>query len=169
MLPQLDKIKGIHPGVILKRELKIQDLKSSELASLIDEHKQTISAIVNKRRDINPKLSIKLAKQFNVDEAYFMILQACYDVKINTKTELKKTPNLSIIRKVLFWDTDINIIDWEKNSKSVVKRILERGNDLEINEIISFYGRARIIDEIKKIKNSILPSFNLNIQKYNLV
>ena len=169
MLPKIKKIKGIHPGAILRRELKTQGLKGSELARSIDEHKQTISAILNKRRDINPKLSIKLSKLFNVDEDYFMILQASYDVKIAIASEIKITPNINNIRKVIFWDTDINKIDWDKNSKSVIKRILERGNQKEINEIISFYGRKKISAEVTKINNNTLPSFQYNIKKYNLM
>lgn len=169
MLPKLNKIKGVHPGAILRRELKIQGLKSSELAISINEHKQTISAILNKRRDINPKLSIKLSKRFSVDADYFMTLQASYDVKITLESEIRHTPNINNIRKVIFWDTDINKINWDKNSNSVIKRILERGNQKEINEIISFYGRKAISIEVKKIDNSRLPSFDNNIKKYNLI
>jgi len=58
MLPDIEKIKGVHPGAILKRELKILCIKGSELANIIQEHKQTISAVLNKRRAINPALSI---------------------------------------------------------------------------------------------------------------
>ncbi|MDH5380754.1 MAG: helix-turn-helix domain-containing protein, partial [Cyclobacteriaceae bacterium] len=76
MLPELYKIKGIHPGYILKRELKSRGLKSSQLATSIDEHKQTISAILNRKRKITPILSIKLSETFDVDQDYFMILQA---------------------------------------------------------------------------------------------
>ena len=168
MLPDLDKIKGIHPGAILRRELKIRGLKGVELANSIDEHKQTISAIINKRRDINPKLSIKLSQQFDVDEDYFMMLQASYDVKKASESEVKKTPNLENIREVLFWDTTLAKIDWEKNKKSVIKRVLERGNSIEINEIISFYGREAISKIIESIENSQLDSFEKNIELYNL-
>ena len=168
MLPELDKIKGIHPGAILRRELKIRGLKGVDLANSIDEHKQTISAIINKRRDINPKLSIKLSQQFDVDEDYFMMLQASYDVKKASESEVKKTPNLENIREVLFWDTTLAKIDWEKNKKSVIKRVLERGNFIEINEIISFYGRETISKIIESIENSQLDSFEKNIELYNL-
>lgn len=168
MLPELDKIKGIHPGAILRRELKVRGLKGVDLANSIDEHKQTISAIINKRRDINPKLSIKLSQQFDVDEDYFMMLQASYDVKKASESEVKKIPNLENIREVLFWDTTLAKIDWEKNKKSVVKRILERGNSIEINEIISFYGRETISKIIDSIENSQLDSFEQNIELYNL-
>jgi len=169
MLPQLTKIKGVHPGAILKRELKIQGVKGIQLARSIDEHKQTISAILNKKRDINPKLSIKLAQEFNVDQDYFMLLQASYDVKIIADSKLKNTPNIQHIRKVIFWDTSIDKIDWQKNKRAVIQRILERGNATEITEIISFYGKQIISEEIKLIKSSRLPSFEKNIQDYNLI
>jgi addiction module HigA family antidote len=169
MLPILAKIKGVHPGAILRRELKIQNIKGSQLADSIDEHKQTISAILNKRRDVNPKLSIKLSKQFNVDEDYFMLLQASYDVKKMLELEIKKTPNINNIREVLFWDTTMDKIDWVKNRNSVIKRILERGNSIEINEIISFYGKTKVSNAIKSIKKSRLPSFEKNIIEHNLI
>jgi addiction module HigA family antidote len=156
-------------GDILKRALKAQGLKGSELAGAIDEHKQTISAILNKRRDMNPRLSIKLSKRFGVDEDYFMLLQASYDVKTIKESEIKKTPNINKIRKAIFWDTTIDKIDWNKNKKAVIKRVLERGNKTEINEIISFYGKKTISQEIKSIKESRLPSFEKNIMEYNLL
>ena len=111
MLPQLSKIKGVHPGAILRRELKIQNLKSNDLAVYIGEHKQTISSILNKIRNINPKQSIKLSKQFNVDDDYFMLLQSSYDVKMAAALELGNAPNINNIRKVIFWDTSFDKID----------------------------------------------------------
>jgi addiction module HigA family antidote len=168
MLPELSKIKGVHPGAILKRALNRQGLKGSELARHVGEHKQTISAILNKRRDINPKLSIKLSKQFDVAEDYFMLIQASHDVKKIIDSELKNTPNLDKFRDVLFWDTTIDKIDWDKNKKAVIQRVLERGNDTEIMELISFYGKANIMEEIESIKSDRLPSFEQNILKYNL-
>ena len=168
MLPELTKIKGVHPGAVLRRELKIQGLKGSQVARSIDEHKQTISAILNKRRDINPKLSIKLSKQFNVEDDYFMLLQASYDVKLATESEVKRTPNINKIRRVIFWDTTFDKIDWDKNRSAIIKRILERGNKTEINEIISFYGKQIISHEISSIK-SHFPAFEKNCRAYDLI
>lgn len=168
MLPALNKIKGIHPGTLLKWELNNQNLKASELADSIGEHKQTISAILNKRRGINPNLSIKLSKAFKTEIDYFMLLQSSYDVKIIVESEIKRTPNINNIRPIIFWDTDFNKIDWNKNKKAVIKRILERGNTIEINEMISFYGKKTITKEIQSIGASHLPSFKNNIIKHNL-
>ncbi len=167
MLPTINKIKGVPPSIILKRELTRQNIKSSELAKSVNEHKQTISAILHKKRRITPKLSIKLAQFFNVDEDYFLLLQASYDIRQVLSSEKKQTPNLNKIRKVLFWDTSLDKIDWGKYKKSVIQRVLERGNEAEINEIIAFYGREIIIDEIKRIDSRFI-SFENNIIKHNL-
>ncbi|MEZ4936894.1 MAG: HigA family addiction module antitoxin [Crocinitomicaceae bacterium] len=169
MLPKLNKIKGIHPGALLKWVLENQNLTGSELASKIGEHKQTLSAIINKKRSINPGLSIKLSKVFGVEEDYFMILQASYDVKMAAEQEEKSRPNISNIRKALFWDTDFQKIDWIKNKRAIIKRILERGNKTEIEEIISFYGKNTLIKEAKAIKESYLPTFEKNLKDFNLI
>lgn len=169
MLPSLEAIKGIHPGYILKRELKRRGLKSSELASNINEHKQTISAVINCKRKVTPTLSIKLANVFGVSQDYFMLLQASYEVKAIASIEnFSAKPDIKKFRKILFWDTDINLIDWEKQKKSVIIRVLERGNEEEINELISFYGRRNLSSEIKKIDRDTLPSFQMNVLKYKL-
>jgi len=168
MLSQLSKIKVIHPGLILRRELKRNNIKSNDLANDIVEHKQTISAILNSIRGINPSISIKLANKFNIDDDYFMLLQASYEVKKTTMSKIKK-PNINSFRKVVFWDTSMDKIDWDKNKNAVIKRILERGNKTEIEEIILFYGKTTISKEIKIIKKSYWPSFKNNIREYNLM
>ena len=50
-------------------------------------------------------------------------------------------PGLSKFNKSLFWDTKIEKINWIRNKKWVIKRVFEYGNDLEIKEIIHFYGK----------------------------
>jgi len=169
MLPEFNKVKGVHPGAVLRRELIKQNIRGSVLARLINEHKQTISALLCKRREINPKLSIKLSKQFNVDEDYFMLLQAAHDVKKLSEFEFKSIPNLKKIRKTLFWDVEITEIDWSKSKRSVIQRVLERGNKLEIIEFIDFYGKETICEEMKYMKKSQSPSFEKNIKEFNLI
>lgn len=56
MLDTINIIKGVHPGIILDRELKKRNLPSSRFAMSIDEYPQTISAIINQRRGMNPKI-----------------------------------------------------------------------------------------------------------------
>jgi plasmid maintenance system antidote protein VapI len=60
MLPDINQIKGVHPGAVLIRELKKMGLESKQFALSIGEHPQTINAISKGRRGINPALSVKL-------------------------------------------------------------------------------------------------------------
>ena len=164
MLPELARIKGIHPGAILKRELIQRGMKPIQLASTLNEHKQTISAILNERRGINTKLSIQLGKLFEIDLDYFLQIQASYDVMNEMQKQhiQQKKPDLNRIRRVLFWDTDIDNIDWEQHKIAVIKRIFERGNTDEINEIVRFYGPTTIQNVLDKFPGSFLPSFEMN-------
>lgn len=167
MLPEITKIKGVHPGAVLSRELRRRGLESKQFAISLGEYPQTINAISKGRRGINPALSIKLGHALDTDEEYFMLLQAYYEVEKERKELLKNQlkPNLNKIRPILFWDTDITRLDWQKQKKAIVRRIFERGNDIEIKEILSFYGREVIQKELKEI-SQFLPTLSENAEKY---
>jgi antitoxin HigA-1 len=167
MLPNIDKVKGVHPGAVLKREIEKRGLKNKELARMVDEHAQTISAIIKEKRGVTPKLSIKLGANLGVSDDYFMLLQASYEVKQAYLEETgKRKPDLKHIRRALFWDTDYDKIDWTKNRAAIIRRIFERGNDQEINEVLNFYGFETVESEIGKMGGSRLPAFEQNIEKY---
>jgi addiction module HigA family antidote len=168
MLPELSKIKGIHPGIILKRELKLLGLKNYEFALAVDEFPQTISAIIKGKRGITPILSIAIGKQLQVDADYFMMLQASHEVStLKQSINSPKKPNTRYIRKGLFWDSHIDKIDWQTNKKAVLKRVFERGNEQEIHEVIQFYGKEEIKHALSGLKNHFLPSYfeNLRVHK----
>lgn len=167
MLPDIIKLKGVHPGAVLSRELKKRGLESKQFALSLGEYPQTINAINKGRREINPALSIKLGNALGVCEEYFMLLQAYYEIE-KVKKELLKNqqkPDLTKIRPVLFWDTDMNKINWQKQKKAIIQRIFERGNELEISEIISFYGKDIVIEELKTA-SQFLVSLSKNAHKY---
>ncbi len=138
-------IKGIHPGIVLERELKKRKLAKGRFALSISEYPQTIGAITKGKRDMNTSLSIKVEQALGIDEGYFMILQVYHDIKkAKQQQQTNNQPNLSLIRPALFWDTSITKIDWEKQKRSVIKRVFERGNEQEKEEIIRFYGKQTI-------------------------
>ena len=80
LLPPIERVKGIHPGAILQREIKKRNLTGLVFSKSIGEHFQTINAITKGRRRINPGLSIKLGEYFGIEKEYFMMLQTYYDV-----------------------------------------------------------------------------------------
>lgn len=169
MLPTFNKVKGIHPGAILRRELRKQNIKSVQLARAIDEYPQTINAITKERRGINPGLSIKIGQFFQTSDDYFMLLQASYEVKkITSKNSGHAFPLSNKIRKSIFWDTKIENIDWQEHKRAVIQRVMERGNEKEIHELIQFYGLDMIREEIKSITNTFSPKYEENVRAYIL-
>ena len=141
----IDLIKGIHPGIILERELSKRGLSKRSFAMSINEYPQLLGDITKGKRRINPSLSIRIGNALDLDESFFSVLQAYYDIRQEKRIRSSLVhPDLKKFRPVIFWDTDIKTIDWEKNKPSVIRRIFERGNDQEINEIIRFYGKKEI-------------------------
>lgn len=143
MWKEISIIKGIHPGIILDRKLKEKKLKKSRFAIAISEYPQTLTAITKGRRRMNPALAIKIEEALGLEEGYLMVLQAYYDMKEEKRRQHSKArPDLTIIRSGLFWDTDINHIDWQAQRRAVIERVIERGNEEEKAEIKRFYGHA---------------------------
>jgi hypothetical protein len=142
-MKSLLKYKGIHPGIVLERELEKRSLKKRPFALSIGESAQAINNITKGKRKIPVPLALKIEKELELEEGSIVILQSYYDIKLE-KEKIKDTPNLSILRKSLFWDTDINRINWNRQHKAVIHRIFERGNDEERNEIIRFYGKTKV-------------------------
>ncbi len=158
IVENIDLIKGIHPGIILARELKKRKLPKRRLAISIGEYAQLLGDITNGKRRINPSLSIRLGKALELDESYFSVLQAYYDIEQEKKKQsLQIHPDLKKFRPVLFWDTDISLIDWVKNKTSVIKRVFERGDAQEKDEIIRFYGEEEVNATLKHLENSGTP------------
>jgi len=145
METRLEKYKGIHPGMILERELKKRSLKKGPFALSLHEYPQTLNDVTKGKRGLTAALSLKIDKALGLEEGTMLILQAYYEIKREKqKSGSLQHPNLSIIRTILFWDTDVSKIDWESQYKYVIQRIFERGNSEEKNEILRFYGKKKV-------------------------
>ncbi|MDR2236452.1 MAG: helix-turn-helix domain-containing protein [Chryseobacterium sp.] len=151
MKSDLLKYKGIHPGIVLARELHKRSLKQRPFALSIGEHPQTLNKIIAGQRNITVGLALKIERALQLAEGTLSLLQTYYNIEKEKKKE-QESPDLSLIRNSIFWDTDIQQIDWIKQSKAVIQRIFERGNDEEKNEIIRFYGKVKISNVIKTFK-----------------
>ncbi|ROI02533.1 hypothetical protein EGI16_12910 [Chryseobacterium sp. G0240] len=58
----------------------------------------------------------------------------------------KNMPNIS---KSFFWEFDIEAMDFKQAYKTVISRIVERGGQNEIDEIVRFYGHEKVINTIR--------------------
>ena len=161
---EIDKLKGIHPGILIGHLLKKNSIKKKDFSLLVNEHPQTLSAIILGRRAMNTSLSIKIEKEFDLPEGLLMCMQVYYDINQFKKNTHNK-PNVEIFSKVLFWDTKIENIDWVKHKKYVIQRVFARGNEQEIKEIIRFYGKETIIKHLN-LKNKFEPNVKINAKKF---
>jgi len=140
MKDQLAIIKGVHPGHIVDRELKKRKIQKRKFASDIHEYPQTLSSVLKAKRNMNTSLSLKIEKAFGWEEGFLMVLQVYFDIEQKKNNISGRKPDLSKFRPGLFWDTVVESINWDKHKKAVIRRVLERGNDQEKNEILRFYG-----------------------------
>lgn len=167
MLPDISKIKGVHPGAVLDREFKKRGIKKSVFAKEIGEYPGIITDITKQRRGINANLALRIERALGAEEGYFMLLQAYYEISEEKKKEARNSPkpDLSVIRKALFWDVNFEMIDFQKRKRFIIERIFERGNEEEILEIIRFYKRAEC-ERVIKSASSILYSAVENAENY---
>ena len=84
-----------------------------------------------------------------MEEGVLSILQTYFEIEISKKENIV-TPNLDIITRGLFWDTDFDKINWQKHCDFIIRRTFERGSKQEKDEIIRFYGQGRIDDILSK-------------------
>lgn len=152
MTQRFAKYKGIHPGAVIERELKKRNLTQRSLALSVGEHPQTFNAILKGERKLNTPLGLKIERALQLDEGDLLMLQLFYEIELQKRKEATANhPELAVLRKSLFWDTDINGIDWHKQAKAVITRVFERGNTAEKREMIRFYGS----DKVGKVINNI--------------
>lgn len=141
-----------YPGKIISRELKRRKLSQRRFAESIHEHSQTLNAVITGRRRLTIEMAIKIDEALGYEEGFLLTLQTFYDIAQHKAQKASETvdgvPN---IRKILFWDTDFERIDWGTYKKYVIGRVLERGTKEEINEIRRFYKISP--SELEKYRN----------------
>ncbi|MCF8248071.1 MAG: hypothetical protein K9J37_06175 [Saprospiraceae bacterium] len=85
---------------------------------------------------------------------------------------LKLNP-LPDISPKLFWDTDVSSINWELNAPYVIERVLSRGAWKDFKNLLSFYGKTRLKNEVQQLRYLDQRSlafcsvyFNVPIEKF---
>ncbi|MFH7010414.1 DUF6922 domain-containing protein [Flavobacterium sp. FlaQc-52] len=74
------------------------------------------------------------------------------------KTMEKLTKNIPNLHPKFFWDFRFDNIDWDGGYKMVIARIVERGGQDQIDEIVRFYGREKVIKAVRE-EISFLPNY----------
>ena len=85
------------------------------------------------------------------DGCFLLLRLAFHHLKLSNMTDkltapTSKKPNSKPdLPKWLFWEYDYNTIDWQAGYNIVIERVLDRGTDLELDELIRFYGRDKVV------------------------
>ena len=137
----IENVKGMHPGALIKHELNRKKISQRKFAASIDEHWQILNAVINEKRGISLGTALKVEKELGYDEGFLMILQVYYDIEKRKQKQIRSTlKGVPAIRRIIFWDTDFDSIDWAASKESVISRVLERGTEEEIAEMARYYG-----------------------------
>ena len=72
------------------------------------------------------------------------------------------------LNTALFWDTDPQKLDYDKYARYIISRVVMFGRWLEWKEVLNYYGRDRIAEEMKNereldIKSVHFLSLVLNV------
>jgi hypothetical protein len=51
----------------------------------------------------------------------------------------------------LFWEVNLKTLNWQTAFKSVIERVLDRGSEEEIDELVRFYGKEKVLDVLKNL------------------
>ncbi len=87
---------------------------------------------------------------------------------MSTPAEAKKESDFPKLSDSLFWDTNPAKIDWEKNARAVISRVMHRGTMEEWKEVERYYGVNRLKAVIPDIKWQDPKSENFFKLYYNL-
>lgn len=159
---------SLDAGSVIKYFLNKKGITGKQLAEQSGLTPQRVSDFANNHRRITAEISLKLEKAFGIDHrGYFYLIQCNHDIYLAVKNRPAPTPCLANIKKQIFWDSDINVIDWQSNRRQVIQRIFEYGDESAIKEIIKFYGATTIKSTLAEISDNRLASRRTaNIQKY---
>lgn len=134
----IDAYKGIAPGKIIASCLRDRNMTQRDLSQSTGEHYQTINAIIKGNRWITIPLSLKLDKALGFERGFFAIIQVYYQLSLEKPAQITNKP-LPQIRKVVFWDIDMDTLDWTTNKDFIIDRVRERGNADEIKSVNNYY------------------------------
>jgi antitoxin HigA-1 len=81
-MAQRRKLPPIHPGELLKDELREIHVSLNELARALRFPMNRISDIVNGRRAITVDTAMRLARYFGTSPQYWLNLQVAYDLEV---------------------------------------------------------------------------------------
>jgi addiction module HigA family antidote len=144
MVDELLKFQGSHPGIALERLLRERGISKRTLALAVGAHPQTLNAVCKARRPLSIALALHFDSFLGLPEGSLAELQLWYDIRKAKEAQGKVPPQLKILRRSLFWDTDYDKLNMDTKSTAVIRRVSERGTLEERMAVVAYYGSDRV-------------------------
>lgn len=75
------KIKAFHPGIFLQEEIEARELLKKTIAQQLEILPTNLSEIFKGKRNISPRLAVKLERVLNISAEYWLNLQMAWDLQ----------------------------------------------------------------------------------------
>lgn len=137
---------SVPAGAILNNIIRTKGLKKSDVARSASILPQRINDLITGNRRFSVDVSAALEKALGIDfPGFFYLLQTKHDIyQYHEDYKTVKAPDLSKLSITTFWDTDLKKVDWEQCEKWAIRRVLEYGNEEELQEMQRFYGKDAV-------------------------
>ncbi|MCD8042458.1 MAG: helix-turn-helix domain-containing protein [Tannerellaceae bacterium] len=146
-------INNIPAGDILKRILSKENISQRQLALSLNVPPQRINEFILGKAKVTPELSLEIENYLGINQpGFFYKIQANYEIYSILQKQKKKSPLDEFFSPSLFWDIRMEDLDWDKNSRWIIKRVFEYGNEKEIEKTIDFYGKNFVLNTLNSIQ-----------------
>ena len=90
-------MRAVHPGRILKRELKARELSANALALALRTPSNRITDILNEKRAVTTETAMRLGRYFGQSPRFWINLQSNYDLAV-AEAEIGKRLDIEVAK-----------------------------------------------------------------------
>lgn len=169
MYEQYLNIDSVPSYAVLKRIMEKKQITQKELSHKSDVITQRINDILKGKRKFTVEISLCIERALGIDiEGFFYQIQCKHEIyKYRQLEKAKQRPDMNQFSAALFWDTNMEFMDWDKYKSWVIQRIFEYGDEAAIKEAITFYGQSTIETVLSSIRDTRKQDIrDKNLKKY---
>lgn len=156
-------------GAILRHILHRINMSQKELSIRADISTQHINALIKGTRRFSINSSFAIESSIGLEASgFFFKCQCNYDIRQKKKL-MQKSPDISKLRRITFWDVNLEEVNWQKGKRWAILRVLEYGCKDDFDEISKFYGRESFLAEYNEYKGALRNVLLRNAVRFNLI
>jgi HTH-type transcriptional regulator/antitoxin HigA len=99
---------SFHPGEYIKREINERGRSQKGFAEILGINKSEVNNLIKGRRNVTPRLAMRLAKAFGTGEKLWLNLQNTYDTYLLATNEKELEDIEKIPARVVYYTSQLN-------------------------------------------------------------